>query len=461
MRGVPVVSYTISIPEELETFLKTHDVSLLIKGLPGTGKTILALSILKIMGDILGFYVTTRVKPQNLIKDYPWIRDVIPVDHIVDASKSIFPKAIAKEDEVEDFGFIKYSDRPSFITELYHLLKGRENPLIVLDSIEGIQAATSERIYVDLLDIQRELGIRMIFVSEYEDEKELDYLVDGVILLKREVSNGEVLRVLQINKLRGNHCKKCFYIFTLSDGVFKHFEPFKIQPPKEKKRLEPLPDSETHFSSGSRDLDNILGGGYEKGSTILLEMDKNVTRDAYIHFIMLPAANFLAKGRVAIGSPTLGASPELIYSYFLQFLEPEEARKAIVLKEKVIKGKTRSELAQDFLSTYEETISKIEPEGCGVAWGLDSLLNRYGNHLIPVLEQAKFDTQNKRLLTVWMIKQGTNGIDKIAGMADYHFKIEEKGGVFIFHSLKPRTGLYIIEIDVSRGYPELKLSPVT
>lgn len=461
IRGVPVVSYAISIPYELETFLKTRGVSLLIKGLPGTGKTILALSILKIVGDAPSFYVTTRVKPQNLVEDYPWIRDVISVDHIIDASKSIFPKAIAKENKVKDFGFIKYSDKPSFISELYQLLKGRENPLIVLDSIEGIQEATSQRIYVDLLDIQRELDIRMIFVSEYEEGKELDYLVDGVVLLKREVFNEEVIRVLQINKLRGAHCKKCFYIFTLNDGVFKHFEPFKIQPPKEKKRLELLPDSETRFSSGSRDLDNILGGGYEKGSTILLEMDKNVTRDAYIYFIMIPAASFLAKGRVAIGSPTLGASVELIYSYFLQFLETEEAKKAIVLKEEVIKGKPRSELAKDFLSTYAETISKIEPEGCGVAWGLDSLLNKYGNHLIPVLEQAKFDTQNKKLLTLWMIKHGTNGIDKIASMADYHFKIWEKGGVFIFHSQKPKSGLNIIEIDVSRGYPELKLLPVT
>jgi hypothetical protein len=141
-------------------------------------------------------------------------------------------------------------------------------------------------------------------------------------------------------------------------------------------------------------------------------------------------------------------------------LEAEEVKKAIVLKESFVRGKPKSELAQDFLSVYEETISKIKPEGGGVAWGLDSLLNRYGNHLIPILEQAKFDTQNKRLVTMWMIKHGANGIDKIASMADYHFKIEEKTGVFLFHSQKPRTGLYVIEIDVSQGYPELKLSPI-
>ncbi|MBS7251606.1 MAG: hypothetical protein KIH08_13610 [Candidatus Freyarchaeota archaeon] len=455
MAGVKV-----SIPRELESFLGFRGVSLLIKGLPGTGKTILALSILKRLSGVEGFYVTTRIRPQNLVEEYPWIGDALPLDHIVDASKSIFSRTTPKRGVERDFCFLKYSDKPSFIGELYELLRGRENLLVVFDSIEGVQEATSERIYLDLLDFQRELGLRMIFVSEYEDERGLDYLVDGAVLLKREFLNGELLRVLQINKLRGIPCKKCSYIFTLDGGVFKHFEPFKIQPPLEKKRFEPLPDSETHFSSGSRDLDNILGGGYEKGSTVLLEVGKNVVRDAYIYFVMLTAANFLSRGRVAIGHPSLGVSVEQVYSYFLQFLRGENADKAIVLKEGLMRGKTRSELAKEFLQTYGETISKVEPEGCGVAWGVDSLINRYGHHLIPILEQAKFETQNKRLLAIWMIKHGAEIIDKVASMADYHFKIEERGGVFLFHSLKPRTGFYVIEVDSSRGYPELKLLPI-
>ncbi|MEX2722503.1 MAG: ATPase domain-containing protein [Candidatus Freyarchaeota archaeon] len=455
MAGVEV-----SIPKDLEAFLGLRGVSLLIKGLPGTGKTILALSILKRFGGFEGFYVTTRIRPQNLVEEYPWVRDALPLDHIIDASKSIFSRAAPSKGGERDFGFLRYSDKPSFIGELYELLRERENPLVVFDSIEGVQEATAERIYVDLLDFQRELGLRMIFVSEYEDEGSLDYLVDGVVLLKRELLNGELLRVLQMNKLRGVPCKKCFYIFTLEGGVFRHFEPFKIQSPLEKKRFEPLPDSETHFSSGSRDLDNILGGGYEKGSTILLEVGKNVVKEAYIYFVMLTAANFVSKGRVAIGHPSLGVSMEQVYSYFLQFLGRENAKKAIVLKEGVTRGKTRSELAQDFLQTYEETISKVEPEGCGVAWGVDSLLNGYGHHLVPILEQAKFETQNKRLLAIWIIKHGAEIIDKVASMADYHFKIEERGGVFLFQSLKPRTGFYVIEVDSSRGYPELKLLPI-
>ncbi len=449
----------ISIPGELEVFLKSPSVSLLIKGLPGTGKTILALSILRMLGGLHGFYVTTRIKPRDLVEDYPWIGDSVPVDHIVDASKSIFSRATLREAE-KDFGFIRYSDKPSFIGELYELLRGRENALIVFDSIEGIQEATAERIYVDLLDFQREMGLRMIFVSEYEDERGLDYLVDGVVLLRREFLDGEQLRIMQIGKLRGAQCKKFSYIFTLDGGVFKHFEPFEIQPPRERRRFEPLPDSETRFSSGIRDLDNILGGGYEKGSTILLEVGKNVVKEAYIYFVMLTATNFLSKGKGAIGHPSLGVSMEQVYSYFLQFIGEENAKKAIVIKEGVMEGKTRSEIAQEFLQSYRETIRKVEPEGCGVLWGVDSLLNRYGNRLIPILEQAKFETQNKKLLAVWVVKHGTEIIDKVASMADYHFRIEERGGVFLFQSLKPRSRIHVIEVDYSQGYPTLKLNPL-
>lgn len=151
---------------------------------------------------------------------------------------------------------------------------------------------------------------------------------------------------------------------------------------------------------------------------------------------------------------------ELITSYFLQFVGAEELNRTIMLKEGQIKDEIKPELAENFLCTYKETISKVKPEGCAIAWGLDSLLNKYENRLIQVLEEAKMDTQKKKLLTAWIIKHGTNGIDKIASMADYHFKIDEKGGVFIFHSQKPRFGLYVIETDVSQGYPELKLLPV-
>ncbi|MEX2707388.1 MAG: gas vesicle protein GvpD P-loop domain-containing protein [Candidatus Freyrarchaeum guaymaensis] len=454
----------ITMPEELKTFLKARSVSLLIKGEPGTGKTILALSIPQVLRTP-SFYVTTRVKAQTLIDDYPWIKNMVPENRIIDASKTVFPPPSLEESVKKNFSFIEYSDKPTFLRELYQMLEGRRNPLIIFDSIEAVQEATSERIYYDLLDMQKEMGLSMIFVSEYSDEKKLDYLVDGIILLRKENSKGKFLRELQLLKLRGTLCRKPSYLFTLVNGVFRHFEPFKLETPKKKRRFKPLPDTETHFSTGSRDLDQILGGGYKKGSTVLVEIGKNVVREAYFYILIPTALNFLLKGKQMNIIPSLGTSKEMILPLFSNFeIEKEELERVHIAEkrwthEKLYKSET--EILKDFHDLHGKSIQKTKPEGGFISIGLDSLMAKYGHRVIEILEAGIFDTQKKKLLAVWNIKHGTASIDEIANMANYHLKIEERCGVILFQSLKPRSGTHTMEVDFSKGYPQLKLIPIT
>ncbi|MEM3526111.1 MAG: ATPase domain-containing protein, partial [Candidatus Jordarchaeaceae archaeon] len=121
------------------------------------------------------------------------------------------------------------------------MVENIENPFIVIDSIEAIQKVAGEEVFNDLLDLCRELNSKLIFVSEYEEVRKYDYLVDGVILLKRYIENGRIIRVMQIEKLRGINCKNPQYLFTLHAGRFKHLDPFKPSVPKESKRFEPTP----------------------------------------------------------------------------------------------------------------------------------------------------------------------------------------------------------------------------
>ena len=75
-KGHQQVSFDLShqgLPEELSEFLSKDTYSLLIKGGSGTGKTILALSILKSLLPIENpLYLTTRTSPLQLIENYPW-----------------------------------------------------------------------------------------------------------------------------------------------------------------------------------------------------------------------------------------------------------------------------------------------------------------------------------------------------------------------------------------------------
>ncbi|RLG38087.1 MAG: hypothetical protein DRN91_03680 [Candidatus Alkanophagales archaeon] len=57
-------------PELVEALSSDRGFSLLIKGAPGTGKTMLALEILKEFGDSNGVYLSTRVSPSSLYEQF-------------------------------------------------------------------------------------------------------------------------------------------------------------------------------------------------------------------------------------------------------------------------------------------------------------------------------------------------------------------------------------------------------
>jgi DNA replication protein DnaC len=64
------------LPAELSQFLNRRSYSLLIKGKAATGKTILALSILKELGTTNNYlYLSTRVSPSQLFENHPWLSE--------------------------------------------------------------------------------------------------------------------------------------------------------------------------------------------------------------------------------------------------------------------------------------------------------------------------------------------------------------------------------------------------
>ncbi len=71
------------LPPELEKFLKEDSVTLLIKGAPGTGKTTLALEILRAMsGKEESTYLSTRLSLEKIEKQFPWIEEELSVEKL-------------------------------------------------------------------------------------------------------------------------------------------------------------------------------------------------------------------------------------------------------------------------------------------------------------------------------------------------------------------------------------------
>ncbi|MEM2189490.1 MAG: hypothetical protein QXI27_07195 [Nitrososphaerota archaeon] len=53
------------------------------------------------------------------------------------------------------------------------------------------------------------------------------------------------------------------------------------------------------------------------------------------------------------------------------------------------------------------------------------------------------------------------GLEKIlAATADAHLKIIREYGIMLIHGIKPRTSLRVLEMDILKGYPMLRLTPI-
>ena len=67
------------LPGELVRFLNRGSYSLLIKGGPATGKTILALTLIKVLDVKRNYlYVSTRASPTQLFNNMRWLTEFLP-----------------------------------------------------------------------------------------------------------------------------------------------------------------------------------------------------------------------------------------------------------------------------------------------------------------------------------------------------------------------------------------------
>ncbi|RJS70873.1 MAG: hypothetical protein CW694_06585, partial [Candidatus Syntrophoarchaeum sp. WYZ-LMO15] len=239
-----------AVPHEIIEFFKGEmGKTMLVKGEPGTGKTIFALTLLKeLYGSNNGIYLSTRVDSAKLYADFPWISKVIPPRHIIDATQSEF-EPIARENTEMDYfiNTLKYSDRPSFLGNIYRMCDEYEVAVVVIDSWDAVLTQTGELENKEdleslITDISSKANIDFILVTEYTFQDKLDYLVDSVITMEAKDIDGRAVRILNVNKLRGVRREHPSYLFSLEGGVFNSLEPFKFVYPVEHKRFEPIKD---------------------------------------------------------------------------------------------------------------------------------------------------------------------------------------------------------------------------
>lgn len=448
-----------SLPRELDTVLSRRGVIVLVKGQTGTGKTTIALELmahLHAQGDTV--HISTRTLPDKLAYSHALFRQM------------------AAQRNVQLFSTLEF-DPTQFVVAhkvvsgLHRLLSSMRNPILVLDSWEGIADYIPQeaRMTVEqsLMAVLEETRARMILVSEHpETNTTLDQLADAILVTHQSVIDDRRVRELEIRKLRGVPIRQERYLFTLAGGRFQYLEPFRFTLPTKTTMFRPLPNTQTHMSTGSRDLDALLGNGVPRGSTVLFEIRGDVPFDAQVYVPVTALLNFLATNNAVMAFLYSDYDPTRARLFTTQFLPEDvyDATMRVFTTDKVedpVAIKFSLNPQEDFpkwLETYDAF--KRQGKTIWMLMALDTVQNFYGqgvmNFLATVASRAAVNNDIQSIIA----RPNLELTPKVANISQIHIVLSQRWGSLILYGVKPRTGFYALQFSFANGYPEFELIPL-
>lgn len=238
----------------------------------------------------------------------------------------------------------------------------------------------------------------------------------------------------------------------------------KVPPSK----WEPIPESPGYFSSGIRDLDVLLGGGYRVGSVIGIEADPTVYAEDFLLLELPPILNFLSVGRGALLVPPAGLPPARIRERVIrhvpeqvfdertrvvdysahQSIEPWivpmarlgriEAMRAMVTAEKAVRGPGNDPFLE--------------------ASALDTLENMVGAEAaIRMMTHGLRRSKEVGNIAMVMIRSGSWAGSAVSGMADDYLVLSRAAGAVTVRGIRPTLPPRRIQWTESEGILRVEL----
>lgn len=374
---------------------------------------------------------------------------------------------------------------PAILEMIFREVREAGAKRLVIDSFSALAQAFKEThevrvlLHTILSRITRFLKCTTLLIVESPHGKEKmgfgieEFIADGIIFLRMNRLDGRPLRELELLKMRGTPTPETQAVFTLKDG-FKVFPPFNVKPIDKPCKFQPQPDSEEFFSSGSPSLDEMLGGGYPRGSIVLIEVDEHVSMPQYRLILVPTAYNFVAQGRGVIMIPPV----DVDYNLIIRRAEEAGATKDKInmllrvcvkghpgIKPKpylvAFKGESFSEDYAKYMEVEHGLIERTGQPALHIS-GADMLIDAYGlKGTISAIRAYTTRVRETGSLGITVLKPGYPKLAKILGAtADIHLRITREHGAILVYGVKPRTGLHALEMDKSKGYAMPKLTPV-
>ncbi|MDM7935688.1 MAG: gas vesicle protein GvpD [Methanothrix sp.] len=432
-----------SIPAEIRDFFSMEGgQTLLIKGLPGTGKTTLALEIMNCLCDNKnGMYISTRIDPRRLYAIHPWAKEILPPRNVVNATQTKLLESLRGSGK----DISSYYAVLDFFKVFFDEAEEMENPMIIIDSWDAVLNYTAHLIggaqhsfEQNICEFARDLDTHLIFVSEFADVMPLDYIVDGVVTMEQlRLAGSEnsmrtrYVRQIRLDKLRGVVIGQKVYTITLHQGRFRFFEPYREQ--KDARIASDgvrVPDpSEDRISTGIPDLD-LVTGGLRYGSCNVIEINQGVGK-RYYQILTAIASNAIKNGRGVFILPSIG--------YQLSARDIFVPTNVIVSQPEVTDPDAWStELLGRWDDLRERTgrpiLNIIGLDAVEFAFGYKVALN-----LINLMIQKWKETCDVNLLVV---KSGQESINMAIHTADTYFLVNELNGGLCLYGIIPRTEPY-------------------
>jgi hypothetical protein len=235
-----------------------------------------------------------------------------------------------------------------------------------------------------------------------------------------------------------------------------------------------MPDSEARFSTGSEDLDILLGGGFRKGTTVLLEMGNSVPDAALEQFITQVSDNFLAQRRGIIMVPPGGMDVDALAQRGCRDIGEQEFNSLFRLIEKgggpvprerpyvvMLKFDNLRQDFNDWMYIYS-ALRKKTGEPILEIVGIDTQEARYGEEVYKEFLSVSSElTRKEGNLTIRITRPGMESlIKRCANVSDVCMKMIELNGAVLIYLEKPRSGLYYLDTDASGGNIRIALQPL-